>query len=219
MKYVFDGHKETIEELHGNGDFRSYECINILQNSDIVITNPPFSLFREFVGQLVEYNKKFLILGNLNAITYKEIFPLIKDNKIWLGYSGHSGKRVFLVPENYLEKLNNYYIDEKGDKYTCINNIRWFTNIDTSNRHKDLILTKRYELKKYPKYDNYNAINVDKTNDIPYDYYGVMGVPITFLDKYNPEQFEIIRFRKGVDGKDLSINDKDTYFRILIKRK
>lgn len=208
MKYTFDGHKEIIEELQGSGDFRSYECIGILQSADIVITNPPFSLFREFVGQLFEYDKKFIILGNMNAITYKEIFPLIKDNKIWLGYSGHSGKRVFLVPD-----------DEKGNKYTCINNIRWFTNIDTSNRHKDLILTKKYNSNEYPKYDNYNAINIDKIADIPYDYDGIMGVPITFLDKYNPEQFEIIRFRKGTDGKDLSINGKDVYFRILIKRK
>ena len=190
-----------------------------MQSTDIVITNPPFSLFREFVEQLVEFNKKFIILGNMNAITYKEIFPLIKNNKIWLGYSGHSDKRVFLVPENYLEKLNNYYIDKKGNKYTCINNIRWFTNIDTSNRHKDLILTKKYNSNEYPKYDNYNAINIDKIADIPYDYDGIMGVPITFLDKYNPEQFEIIRFRKGTDGKDLSINGKDVYFRILIKRK
>ena len=219
MKYVFDGHKETIEELHGNGDFRSYECINILQNSDIVITNPPFSLFRDFVKLMTEYDKKFLIIGNVNAISYKEVFPLFRDNKMWLGKSIHSGDREFQVPDDYPLKAASYRVDEQGNKYIRVKGVRWFTNIDFSQGYEMLSLSKHYDEEIYPKYENYNAINVDKVADIPYDYDGIMGVPITFLDKYNPKQFEIIRFRKGVDGKDLSINDKDTYFRILIKRK
>lgn len=168
--------KHLIHKLKGNGDFRSEECIELLKEADILCTNPPFSLFREYVAQLVEYDKKFLVIGNQNAITYKEIFPLIKENKIWSGY---------------------YHIKEfkqKDGTYKKFGNIQWFTNLEHSKRNEELVLWKRYaeEPDHFPKYDNYDAINVDKVVEIPMDYEGVMGVPITFLDKYNPEQFEIV---------------------------
>ena len=181
-----------IKHLKGDGDFRSMECIELLQQADIVVTNPPFSLFREYVAQLVEYDKKYVIIGNLNAITYKEIFKLTKQNKVWFGHSIHSGDREFRVPENYPLNAASSRIDNNGDKYIRVKGVRWFTNLDYKERHEDLILYKAYNADEYPKYDNYDAINVDKTKDIPMDYKGVMGVPITFMDKYNPEQFEII---------------------------
>lgn len=179
-------------ELKGNGDFRSEECLEILKSADIVVTNPPFSRFITnangygFIETLVDYDKKFLIIGNKNAITYKAFFSLLRDNKVWLGYTSPN---EFNTPNGKTEKINGL----------C----RWFTNLDIQKRHEDIILFKHYNPKEYPKYDNYNAINVDKVSDIPCDYDGVMGVPITFLDKYNPEQFEIVAFRKGEDGKDL----------------
>ena len=208
-----------VKELQENGDFRSQECIELLKQADIVVTNPPFSLFREYVAQLFEYDKKFIILGNQNAITYKEIFPLIKKNKIWLGHSIHSGDREFGVPSSYPLNAASSRIDEKGNKFIRVKGIRWFTNVDYKERHEESVLYKKYSPEEYPTYDNYNAINVNKTSDIPLDYDGYMGVPITFLDKYSPEQFEIIKFRKGNDDKDLSINGKCPYFRIIIKRK
>ena len=183
--------------LKGDGDFRSQECIELLEEADIVVTNPPFSLFREYVTQLVEYEKKFLIIGNVNAITYKEIFPLIKDNRLWMGASIHSGDRKFWVPDDYELNAAGCGIDEKGKKYIRVKGVRWFTNLDYKERHEDIILYKRYTPEEYPKYDNYNAINVDKVADIPMDYDGVMGVPITFLDKYNSEQFEIVGLAAG----------------------
>lgn len=186
---------------HSDGDFRSPECIELLKQADIVVTNPPFSLFREYVAQLIKYDKKFIIIGNQNAITYKEIFPLIKENRIWLGYK--AGDMAFKVPSNSEPRATRYWQDENGQKWRSMGNICWFTNLDISKRHEELILYKHYSPEEYPKYDNYDAINVDKTADIPCDYCGVMGVPITFLDKYNPEQFEIVEFRKGKDGKDL----------------
>lgn len=192
-----------VRPFKGDGDFRSAECVELLKQADIVVTNPPFSLFREYVAQLIEYDKKFLIIGNVNAITYKEIFPLVKDNKIWLGASIHSGDREFGIPDNYPLTAAGYRVDAEGKKYIRVKGVRWFTNLDYTKRHEDLILYKKYNPEEYPKYDNYDAINVDKVADIPCDYEGVMGVPITFLDKYNPEQFEIVEFRKGVDGKDL----------------
>ena len=204
--------------LKGNGDFRSKECIDILKEADIVITNPPFSLFREYIGQLYKYDKKFIIIGNVNAITYKEVFPLIKENKLWLGKSIHSGDREFRVPDNYPLKASGFRVDEQGIKYIRVKGVCWFTNLEYDDRLEDLPLYKEYNEKEYPKYDNYNAIEVSKTADIPKDYDGYMGVPITFLDKYNPEQFEIIQFRKGDDGKDLRINGKCPYFRIIIKK-
>nr|WP_222931006.1 adenine-specific methyltransferase EcoRI family protein [Treponema phagedenis] len=192
-----------VKHLQGDGDFRSSECIELLKQADIVVTNPPFSLFREYVAQLIEYDKKFLIIGNQNAITYKEIFPLIAQNKIWLGYK--SGDMSFKVPNYFKPRETRYWEDETGQKWRSMGNVCWYTNLDHNKRHEKLIMYKKYygNESDYPKYDNYDAINVDKVAEIPCDYDGVMGVPITFLDKYNPEQFEIVAFRKGNDGKDL----------------
>ena len=217
---IIDGKKiYKAEALKDNGDFRNQECIEILKEADIVVTNPPFSLFREFIKILYDYDKKFIILGNQNAITFKNVYPLIQNNKLWLGVSIHSGYREFMIPKDYKKETDTFRIDEYGNKYICIAGVRWFTNLDHKYQYEKLILTKKYDEKEYPKYDNCDAINVNKTKDIPCDYDGVMGVPITFLDKYNPEQFEIVRFRCGDDGKDVRINGKRPYFRILIKRK
>ena len=225
VRYLLQNDKNVISILKGNGDFRSPECIDLLKQADIVVTNPPFSLFREYVAQLVEYQKQFLIIGNVNAITYKEFFPLIKANKVWMGASIHSGDREFQVPDSYPLNAAGSRIDEQGRKFIRVKGVRWFTNMDYPQRHEDLILYKHYTPEEYPKYDNYDAINVDATSDIPCDYDGVMGVPITFLDKYNPEQFEIVEFRKGEDGKDLIYSiiggggrKVQPYFRILIRR-
>ena len=211
----------TKTDLLQNGDFRSDECVALLKEADIVVTNPPFSLFREYVAQLMEYGKKFLIIGNINAVTYKEIFPLLKQNLMWLGASIHSGDRVFYVPDDYPLKASGCGIDENGRKWIRVKGVRWFTNLDYAMRHEKLILWKQYTPEEYPKYDNYDAINVDKTSDIPVDYEGVIGVPITFFDKYNPAQFDIVAFRKGDDGKDL-VFTKDgkkvqPYFRVLVR--
>ncbi|MBR2141222.1 MAG: adenosine deaminase [Rickettsiales bacterium] len=203
--FMFLKQNGFIKELQGDGDFRSDECIKLLQQADVVITNPPFSLFREYVGQLMDYNKKFLIIGNKNAITYKEVFKYIKENKLWLGYNSPC---EFAMPNGVITKQQNGLT-------------RWFTNCDVSKRLEKLVLYKKYysceEDKnnpnytnpEYPKYDNYDAIEVSKVADIPIDYDGVMGVPITFLDKYNPRQFEIERFRKGNDDKDLQYTIKE----------
>lgn len=223
--YIYTGKENTkpntdeFTYFEGDGDFRSSESIELLKQSDIVVTNPPFSLFREFVAQLIEYNKKFLIISNINAITYKEIFNLIKDNKVWLGINLGRGISGFIVPNQYELYGQEVKIDENGNKIISPNNCMWLTNLDNSKRHEFIPLTKKYENneKDYPRFDNYDAINVNKTQDIPSDYNGVMGVPITFLHKFNSEQFKIIQFRKGNDGKDLTINGKPTYFRILIK--
>lgn len=183
-----------VKKLKGDGDFRSVECIEYMKQADVVITNPPFSLFREYVAQLIEYEKNFLIIGNVNAITYKEIFPLIKDNKMWLGASIHSGDRKFYVPDDYPLKASGCGEDENGRKFIRVKGVRWFTNLDYTKRHEELVLYKKYygNEEEYPKYDNYDAINVDKTADIPCDYFEYMAVPITYTDKYNPDQFEII---------------------------
>lgn len=210
-----------VMPFKGDGDFRSSECIELLKQADIVVTNPPFSLFREYVEQLVNYKKNFLIIGNVNAITYKEIFKLIKENMAWLGINLGRGVSGFIVPEHYELYGTEARIDELGNRIVSPNNCLWLTNLDTFNRHEDIKLVKQYfgNEDEYPKYDNYHGINVNKTKDIPSDYQGAMGVPITFLHKFNPDQFEIIKFRKGDDGKDLSINGKCPYFRILIKHK
>lgn len=213
-----------VQYLKGDGDFRSAESIALLQQADIVVTNPPFSLFREYVAQLVTYQKKFLIIGNMNAITYKEIFPLIKENKVWFGPSIHSGDREFGVPNDYPLRAAGQRIDEKGNKFIRVKGVRWFTNLDHNKRHEDLILYKHYTPEEYPKYDNYDAINVDKTKEIPMDYPGAMGVPITFLDKYNPEQFELIGRMTTTKRDDFNfgypyINGNKVYARILIKNK
>lgn len=217
-----------VKELKGDGDFRSKECIELLKQADIVVTNPPFSLFREYVAQLVEYNKKFLIIGNQNAITYKEIFKLIKENKIWLGST--LSYIAFKVPEYYEEKATRFWIDDTGQRWRSMGNVCWFTNFDIPKRHEDIILYKKYSSEEFPKYDNYNAINVNKVSDIPMDYDGFIGVPITFLDKYNPSQFEIfgimntgelnpgIRYENTPHGRPI-VNGKEIYLRILIKKK
>lgn len=189
--------------LEGNGDFRNQECLDLLDECDIVVTNPPFSLFREYVAVLMEHKKKFIILGNMNALTYKEIFPLFRDNQLWYGASIHSGDRKFYVPNDYPLKASGCGIDESGKRFIRVKGVRWFTNLDYPARHEKLILWKNYTPEEYPKYDNYDAINVNKYAGIPVDYDGVMGVPITFMDFYCPEQFEIVAFRKGEDGKDL----------------
>jgi len=203
----------VLTRLEGDGDFRSSECVELLKQSDIVVTNPPFSLFREYISQLIEYKKSFLIIGNKNAITYKEVYNLIKEGKLWLGYRNINADMWFIVPDNYkYEKIVN------GEKLKHIMGC-WFTNLDTKKRHEILTSYKKYSPEEYPKYDNYDAININKVAEIPYDYDGVMGVPITFLDKFNPEQFEIIKFRKGNDDKDLAIDGSTPYFRILIKKR
>ena len=225
VDYLLKNKANTMSLLKEDGDFRSKECVELLKQADIIVTNPPFSLLREYVNQLFTYEKQFVIIGNQNAITYKEIFPLLRDNKMWMGYN--NGAHIFQVPDTF--KRNNAFI-ENGIKYAKFGNICWFTNLEIPKRHEDLILYKSYNPNDYPKYDNYDAINVDKTADIPMDYYGVMGVPITFLDKYNPEQFEIIdaigrySMTKGptpeTQGKYLTdINGIHKYARILIRRR
>jgi len=211
----------NIIYFNGDGDFRNAESIELLKQSDIVVTNPPFSLFREYVAQLVQYNKKFLIIGNINAITYKEIFKLIHGNIVWLGVNIGRGISGFIVPKHYELYGSETRIDSFGNRIISPNNCLWLTNLDNLKRHKNIELTKKYfgNESKYPKYDNYDGINVDKTEYIPLDYDGHMGVPITFLHKFNPNQFELIKFRKGDNNKDLSINGKCPYFRILIKKK
>ena len=205
VKSLLKRNKKNSTPLKGNGDFRSDECIELLKEADIVVTNPPFSLFREYVAQLVQYKKKFLIIGNVNSITYKECFKIIKDNKMWLGASIHSGDREFRVPDDYPLDAASSRIDSDGYKYIRVKGVRWFTNLDYEERHENLVFYKKYLPEEYPKYDNYDAINVDKTADIPMDYNGLMGVPITFLDKYNPEQFEIIGLGISNSGKEIGV--------------
>jgi hypothetical protein len=244
---VYDGDKNGnrvpdpeeigIRLLKGDGDFRSAECIELLKQADIVVTNPPFSLFREYIAQLVQYGKKFLVIGNINAITYKEIFPLIMKNELWMGVSIHSGDREFGVPASYPLEAAGCRVDENGNKFIRVKGVRWFTNIDHDKRHEEMILWKPYTPEEHPRYVNYDAIDVGKTSDIPCDYDGLMGVPITFLDKYNPDQFDIvgrsleladmtvIRDRLGRnDGGPRFYIEKDgelvrLYDRIIIRRK
>jgi hypothetical protein len=177
-----------IKKLKGDGDFRSKECIELLKQADIVVTNPPFSLFREYISQLIEYDKKFIIVGHQNAIKYKEIFPLIRDNKLWLGY-GFKGGAGHFINEHYEDYAT---ATDRKEGMIRVSGVHWFTNLEINKRHEDLILYKKYTPEEYPKFENFDAINVDVTKDIPVDYDGFMGVPITFMDKYNPDQFEII---------------------------
>ena len=200
-----DANEIGIIHLKGDGDFRSPECVELLKEADIIVTNPPFSLFREYVAQLEEYGKKFILIGNLNAITYRDIFKLIKDNKLWLGQSIHSGDREFQVPEHYPITAASSRIDAEGKKYIRVKGVRWFTNLDYQERHEDLILVKIYNELAYIKYENFDAINIDKTKDIPADYKGAMGVPITFLDKFNPEQFKIIGLGISNSGIEIGV--------------
>ena len=210
-----------INYFEGSGDFRSSECIALLKKADVVVTNPPFSLFREFITQMVKYDKQFLVIGNVNAITYKEIFGLIQKDKVWLGVNLGRGISGFIVPDSYEQYGTEVSINSEGQKIIATNGCLWLTNLELCQRHEDIELTKRYYgcEAAYPKYDNCNGINVNKTRDIPNDFAGLMGVPITFLHKYNPEQFEIVRFRKGDDGKDLRVNGKCPYFRILVRNR
>lgn len=242
---IKENKKNEWSTLYGDGDFRSDEAISLLKKSDIVVTNPPFSLFREYIKQLVEYDKKFLIISNINAITYKEVFPLIKENKIWLGTGMGRWISGFIVPESYELYGTEARIDEDGNRIVSTNNCLWLTNLDHGKRHQPLPLMtmsdnikfsshKNIKGKGYEKYDNFDAIEVPFTDAIPSDYDGVMGVPITFIDKYNPDQFEIIGsdfeikdglhdylIRDGWDGKlDRGyIQGKRKYSRILIKHK
>lgn len=197
IENLIKNNKNVLSKLKGNGDFRSDECIELLKESDIVVTNPPFSLFRDYLNLLINYDKKFIIIGNKNALTYKEVFSLFKKNLIWTGYRNINDDMWFIVPEGQkYEKI----IDGKRLKH--IMGV-WFTNLPVKKHFEFMTLYKKYIAEQYPKYINYDAINVDKTSDIPDDYYECIGVPVTFLDKYNPEQFEIVRFRKGDDNKDL----------------
>ncbi len=199
---VPDPEEIGIIPLKGDGDFRSDECIELLKSADIVVTNPPFSLFREYVEQLIKYDKKFIVIGAKNAVTYKEIFGLIKENKIWLGNGFEHGNAYFKTP------YDDDYADGVLDSATGLvkfRNVGWFTNLEHDKRHEDLILYEKYDRKKYPTYENYNAIEVSRIKDIPMDYDGVMGVPITFLDQHNPEQFEIVGTTES--------NDRDNDFR------
>lgn len=231
VKQLLKRNKNTVTALKDGGDFRSDECIELLKEADIVVTNPPFSLFREYVAQLMEYDKKFLIIGDQNATTYKEIFKLIKENKIWLGYD-NGGTKWFQVPMDYDIPTESRKKIVNGIKYFSMGRILWFTNLDTTKRHENIELYKKYTPKEYPKYDNYDAIEVSKVAEIPMDYRGTMGVPVTFLDKYNPKQFKIVSsndirlndkvpFKEHglIKDKDGAINGKPTYVRIVIKNK
>ena len=227
-----DPAKITPRELKADGDFRSDECVTLLKHADIVVTNPPFSLFREYVAQLMEHDKRFLIIGNTNALHYQEIFKLIKENKMWLGYSQPV---AFIVPDHYEMRSVRSWRDEEGTNWRSLGNARWFTNLDIMKRHEDLILFKTYDEKQYPKYDNYDAIEVARNTDIPFDYDGLMGVPDTFLDRHNPDQFELIGIPFGNLGKALGVTknhrgrtdiaitrggkSRCPYSRIIIKRK
>ena len=209
--------------LEGDGDFRSDECLELLKRADIVVTNPPFSLFREYFAQLIEHKKKFIIIGTMPAITYKGIFELLRDNKVWLGYSHPV---AFKVPDHYEMRKVRSWRDEKGNNWRSLGNACWFTNLDIAKRHEDLPLYTTYEAKVFPKYDNFDAIEVPRYKDIPTDYDGLMGVPVTFLDRYNPDQFEIIGSNrgvgqdpKGVYGRGSHLNGKETFKRIFIRNK
>lgn len=230
-----DKHDIIKTRLAQNGDFRSPECIDILKEADIVITNPPFSLFRVYLSQLIEYDKKFIIIGNMNALHYKEVFPLIKNNRLWLGASIESGDREFRVPDNYPITATGFRIGADGTKYIRVKGVRWYTNLDYEARHKELLLYKNYSPEKYPKYMNYDAIEVGSLADIPVDYFGDMGVPDTFIQYYNPDQFEILGLGCGDMAKTIGVTKnhrgrtdlayfqdgvpKCPYSRIIIRRK
>jgi len=208
--------------MEGDGDFRSEESIELLKQADIVVTNPPFSLFRDYVSQLIEYKKKFLIIGDQNAVTYKETFKLIQEDKLWPGYD-NGGTKWFQVPDDYDISTETRKKIENGIKYFSMGRIMWFTNLDTEKRHKEMTLYKKYSPKEFSKYDNYDILNVDKVADIPMDYKGVMGVPITFVDKYSPEQFEILGIANSARWINYEcytlIDGRKIYNRILIKNK
>ena len=233
---LFKSHENELTELKGDGDFRSPECLSLMDEADIVVTNPPFSLFREYIAVLMERKKKFVILGNKNAVTYKEIFPLIQNNQLWIGAMPMSTEIYFHVPDEHA----NFLLEQKRDRSIVKHNGEmmarasaiWYTNLDIKKRHEEMILIRHYTTENYPHYDNYDAIEISKTAEIPDDYKGVMGVPITFLDKYNPEQFEIVGATES-EGKGFSnglwmensnvaqamVNKKRVYKRIFIRNK
>ena len=234
VEWLIKNGKNVLTKLEGNGDFRSAECVELLKESDIVVTNPPFSLFREYVAQLVQYGKKFLIIGPVNAIHYKEIFPFIMQNRLWLGYGFNAGNAYFSIPKaNVRDFANGVYDDGKG--LVKFRNCTWFTNLDHRNRHEEFVFVRRYNPADYPKYENFDAIEVSKAVDIPEDWDGMMGVPDTFLYKYNPDQFEIIGMAAGDLAKEIGVKknfrgrtdialkvdgkDKSPYSRIIIRRK
>ena len=235
VEWLIRNGRNVLTKLKGDGDFRSKECVELLKESDIVITNPPFSLFREYVAQLVQYNKKFLIIGNLNAMHYKEIFSLFRDNRMWLGASIHSGDRKFTVPDTYSLDAAGCGIDDNGQRFIRVKGVRWFTNLDYKKRHDEFIYIRKYQPADYPRYENLDAIDVSESKAIPEDWDGLMGVPDTFLDIYNPDQFEIVGLGAGDLAKEigvtknfrgrtdvaLKINGKDKcpYSRIIIRRK
>ena len=237
VEYLIQNDKNVLSCLRGNGDFRSQECIELLKQADIVVTNPPFSLFREYIGQLMQYEKKFLIVGNMNAIHYKEVFPLIKENKLWTGFKPFGGGMNMIQSPNGFNpaKTKSYTINERGQIIKNIMGVIWFTNLDISKRHEMLDLVCRYSPEDYPQYDNYDAIDVCRIQDIPFDYDGVMGVPDTLLGQYNPDQFEIVGLGCGDLGKQVGVsknyrgrtdlaytkngNPKCPYSRILIRNK
>ena len=219
VEWLIKNKKNVLTKLKGDGDFRSAECVALLDEADVVVTNPPFSLFREYMALLMEHKKQFLIVGNMNAVTYKEVFPLIKDNKVWLG--NKAGHFWFKVPSHYEEKATDFKIDENGQKWRRMGNICWFTNLDFPKRHEKMLLWKKYTPEAYPKYDNYDAIEVSKTDDIPCDWPFIMGVPITFMQYYNPDQFEIVgnEYSLNIDKGRGYVNGKRMYGRIFIRRR
>ena len=213
---LFKSGENELTELQGDGDFRSPECLALLDEADIVVTNPPFSLFREFVATLIEHDKKFIIIGPQNAIKYKEVFPLIRDNSLWLGYGFDKGDAYFSIPqESVRDFAQGVYNKETG--LVHFRNCTWFTNLDIKKRHEELILVRRYDSELYPKYANYDAIEVAKTSDIPCDYAGEMGVPITFLDKYSPSQFELVGYGCGLLGQSIGVKDIPKEHKALMK--
>ena len=212
VEYLMRNRKNTMTLLDGDGDFRSPECVELLKQADIVVTNPPFSLFRDYVALLMEYKKAFVIIGNQNAVAYKDFFPLLSDNKIWLGYN--SGHFWFKVPDSYEEMKTDFKIDETGQKWRRMGNICWFTNLDIEKRHENMTLFRNYTPEAYPTYDNFDAIEVSKTADIPCDFYGVMGVPITFMSQHNPQQFEIIGLSQKCGFGAESIKLYDDYIEV-----
>jgi hypothetical protein len=220
VEYLLRNKKNALTSLEGNGDFRSTECAALLKDADIVVTNPPFSLFREYIAQLIAYGKEFLIVGNLNAVKYKEILPLFMTDKVWLG--NNSGHYWFKVPDTYEEKATDFKIED-GQKWRRMGNICWFTNLDIEKRHEKMTLFRTYSPEVYPRYDNYDAIEVDRTADIPCDYDGVIGVPITFMTRHSPEQFSIVGVLNSGSGNEYDyakavLGGKQLYARILIRK-
>ena len=233
VEYLIKNRKNVLTRLNGNGDFRSPECVELLKEADVVVTNPPFSLFREYVAQLVQYDKKFLIVGNMNEAHYKEVFSFIRENKIWLGYE--NGDMSFQVPQSYEARETRFWIDENGQKWRSLGNACWFTNLDVTKRHEEYVFVRKYKPEDYPKYDNLDAIDVGRRENIPEDWYGLMGVPDTFLAIYNPEQFELVGLGSGDLAKEIGVKKnfrgrtdiaytvdgkpKCPYSRIIIHRK